>query len=193
MDLLQSADDLRRENEALRRRIARTRADLDTLVETSPVGVAVFDALTGRPVSINREAARLVEALGGPGQPPERLIEAMTCRFADGRELALARLPLSEPAGAVALRAEEIELGTTKPMEGGALVPVTVTVTPTATATVPGTASVTLTLVSDPETDTDPPSDTRGELGTDDADVAWEGVDRGPLRTTPTGPAPCGC
>ena len=107
---MQSADDLRRENEALRQRIARTRADLDTLVETSPVGMVVFDARTGRPVSFNREAARMVEALGRPGQPPGRVLEAMTCRFADGRELALARLPPSPPAGAVALRAEEIVL-----------------------------------------------------------------------------------
>ena len=107
---MQSADELRRENEALRRRIARTRADLETLIETSPAGVAVFDGRTGRPVSFNREAARIVEALGRPGQPLERVLEAVTCRFADGRELALARLPLSEPAGVVALRAEVIVL-----------------------------------------------------------------------------------
>ena len=107
---MQSDDDLRRENEALRQRVARTRADLETLVETSPVGMVVFDARTGRPVSFNREAARIVEPLGRPGQPPERLLRAMTCRFADGRELAFARLPPSPPAGAVALRAEEIVL-----------------------------------------------------------------------------------
>ena len=107
---MQSDDDLRRENEALRQRIARTRADLETLVETSPVGMVVFDARTGRPVSFNREAAHIVEALGRPGQPPERVLGAVTCRFADGRELALARLPPSPPAGAAALRAEEIVL-----------------------------------------------------------------------------------
>ena len=107
---MQSADQLRRENEALRRRIARIRADLKTLIETSPAGVAIFDARTGRPVSFNREAARIVEALGRPGQAPERVLQAMTCRFADGRELALARLPRSEPAGAVALRDEVLVL-----------------------------------------------------------------------------------
>ncbi len=107
---MQSAEELRRENEALRRRIARTRADLETLIEASPAGVAIFDARTGRPVSFNREAARIVAALGRPGQPPERVIESMTCRFADGRELALARLPRPEPAGVAALRAEEIVL-----------------------------------------------------------------------------------
>ena len=41
----------------------RARADLETLVNTSPVGVVVLDARTGAPVSFNREAARLG---GGP-------------------------------------------------------------------------------------------------------------------------------
>ena len=74
----------------------------------------------------------------------------------------------------------EVKLGTNKPAEGGALVPVTVTVTPGATA-VPGSLTLTLTLTADPETDTTPPSDTRGETTATDADVAWEGVNRGTL------------
>ena len=32
----------------------RARADLETLISTSPVGVVVFDARTGVPVSLNR-------------------------------------------------------------------------------------------------------------------------------------------
>ena len=40
----------------------RLRADLETLVDTSPVGVVVFDARTGLPKSFNREAARIVAA-----------------------------------------------------------------------------------------------------------------------------------
>ena len=39
----------------------RARADLEALVETSPVGVVVLDAGTGRPASINPEARRIVE------------------------------------------------------------------------------------------------------------------------------------
>ena len=39
----------------------QARTDLETLVNTSPVGVVVFDARTGMPVSVNREAVRLVE------------------------------------------------------------------------------------------------------------------------------------
>ena len=32
----------------------RARTDLETLIDTSPVGVVVFDAGTGTPVSFNR-------------------------------------------------------------------------------------------------------------------------------------------
>ena len=74
----------------------RTRADLEALVETSPVGVAVFDARTGTPVSFNREAERLVTELRTPGQPVEQLLEVLTCRFADGRAFALEGLSLSQ-------------------------------------------------------------------------------------------------
>ena len=48
----------------------RARADLEALVETSPVGVVVLDARHGRPVSFNREARRIVESLRTPGRPP---------------------------------------------------------------------------------------------------------------------------
>ena len=41
----------------------RARADLEALVDTSPVGVVVFDARTGHPVSLNREAKRIVGGL----------------------------------------------------------------------------------------------------------------------------------
>ena len=43
--------------------VERARASLEALVETSPVGVVVFDARTGRPVSFNREAQRIVEEI----------------------------------------------------------------------------------------------------------------------------------
>ena len=56
----------------------RARADLEALVETSPVGVLVFDAEAGRPVSVNREARRIAESLRTPGHPHEQLLEVMT-------------------------------------------------------------------------------------------------------------------
>ena len=89
----------------------RARADLEALVETSPVGVVVFDAGTGRPASLNREARRLVDGLNAPGRPPEELLEALTCRFSDGREIALAELPMKEViSDAATVRAEEVVL-----------------------------------------------------------------------------------
>ncbi len=73
----------------------RARADLETLVETSPVGVVVFDAASGRPVSFNREARRIVEGLREPGSAPEQLLELISCRRADGREVSLAEIPIA--------------------------------------------------------------------------------------------------
>ena len=51
-------------NARTHRDVERARADLAALVETSPVGVAVFDARSGHPVSFNREARRIVERSG---------------------------------------------------------------------------------------------------------------------------------
>ena len=50
----------------------RARADLETLIETSPVGVVVLDAEPGYPVSLNREARRIVAALSMPGGTPRK-------------------------------------------------------------------------------------------------------------------------
>ena len=89
----------------------RARADLEALIETSPVGVVVFDGGTGDLVSLNREATRLVQSLCDPGQSAEQLLGVITCRRGDGREIALDRLPLAVAlSGAETVRAEEIEL-----------------------------------------------------------------------------------
>ena len=89
----------------------RARADLEALVETSPVGVVVFDAGTARPVSFNREARRIVGGLQSPDQPVEQLLDMMTCRRADGREVALDEFPLAlSLLSGETVRAEEIEL-----------------------------------------------------------------------------------
>ena len=89
----------------------RARADLETLIETSPVGVVVFEGPTGDLVSVNREARRIVEALGMPGYAPEQLLEMVTCRRADGREVALAEFSLAQVLGtAETVRAEEMTL-----------------------------------------------------------------------------------
>ena len=89
----------------------RTRADLEALIETSPVAVGVFDAGTGRVTRFNREATRIAESLRIPGRPLEALLEVITCRRADGREIALDKLPLSgQLSQAETVRAEEMVL-----------------------------------------------------------------------------------
>ena len=98
-------------NARTHREVERARTDLAALVETSPVGVVVFEAGSGRVASVNREAHRIVEEIRTPGSPPEQLLEVVTCRRSDGREVSLADLPLAGLLeGAPALRAEEVEL-----------------------------------------------------------------------------------
>ncbi len=89
----------------------RARADLEALVETTPVGVLVIDARTGRTMSSNQEADRIVEPLRTPGRPDEELLEIVTCRLGDGREITLNELALAEELmNAGMVRAEEIVL-----------------------------------------------------------------------------------
>ena len=73
----------------------------------------MLDGRTGHPVSLNREARRIVETLRMPGHTAEDLLGILTCRFADGREIALDRLPLASALSrAETVRAEEIVLTT---------------------------------------------------------------------------------
>ena len=93
------------------RDVQRARADLETLVDTSPVGVVVVDAASAQLVSVNRETMRIVEGLREGDQPLEGLLETVTCVRADGRVLSLGELSLSELLGAgETIRAEEILL-----------------------------------------------------------------------------------
>ena len=89
----------------------RARADLEALVETSPVGVTVFEAATGGLLSLNREAKRLMGSLCEPGQTPEQFLENLTCTRADGREMRLEEIPLAaEQRNIETVRAEEVVL-----------------------------------------------------------------------------------
>jgi len=98
-------------NARAHREVERARADLEALIETSPVGVVVFDARTGHMVSFNREAWRIVEGLRTSGQPREQLLEVASWRHADGREFSIEEFPLpGQFENAKAMRAEEIEL-----------------------------------------------------------------------------------
>ena len=87
----------------------RARTNLETLIDTSPVGVVVFDGRTGAPVSFNREAARIMDELRPPDRAPEHLLEILTIRRADGRELPLGELSMAAVLSAgETVRAEEV-------------------------------------------------------------------------------------
>ena len=86
----------------------RARADLETLIDTSPTGVVVFDGETGVPV-FNREAARILENLLTPEQTPEQLLETLTVQRMDGRETFLQEVSVAQALSAgETLRAEEV-------------------------------------------------------------------------------------
>ena len=89
----------------------RARADLEALIDTSPVGVVVFDVQSGKLASLNQESRRIVGDLCMPGQSAEELLEVLNIRRADGREIALEESPLSQALReAATVRAEEIVL-----------------------------------------------------------------------------------
>ena len=88
---------------------AELRADLETLVDTSPNGVVVFDGPTGRVRWLNQEATRIVEGLRAPGETLAQWLDAIAFRRADGRLVDLAGSRLADVlAGAETVRAEEI-------------------------------------------------------------------------------------
>ena len=89
----------------------RARSDLEALVDTCPVGVVVFDAKSGAPVSYNRETLRIVEGLRPPDHPVEQIMDLLSIRLMDGREISLEEFPLADRlGGGTTLRAEEVAL-----------------------------------------------------------------------------------
>ena len=89
----------------------RARTDLEALIATCPVGVVVFDAKTGAPVSYNRETLRIVEGIRPPDQPVEQMMDILSIRRIDGREVSLEEFPLAHRLSTyTALRAEEVVL-----------------------------------------------------------------------------------
>ena len=89
----------------------RARADLEALIDTSPVAVLVLDARAGRLTSLNREARRIVDLLRTPEQLPEDLLRTMTVRRGDGSEFSLEEFPIAEALqSAENVRLEEIVL-----------------------------------------------------------------------------------
>ena len=89
----------------------RARADLETVVNTAPVGVVVFDARTGEMVSINQETRRIFGHMHGPDGSAEQIVGLLTVRRADGSEFSLQEFPLAELLSVgETVRAEQIVL-----------------------------------------------------------------------------------
>ncbi len=94
------------EIDAPRETVSRlSRAHLQTLVDTSPVGIVVLDARTGHPTSVNQEATRIVASLYEEGDTIEEVLDRVTCRRGDGQEVTTREL-----GGFETIRAEEVEL-----------------------------------------------------------------------------------
>ena len=71
----------------------------------------VFDARSGRPVSFNLEARRIVKGLRIPGPEAEELLEVISIRRGDGREISLSEFPIAGQLSiGESVRAEEVEI-----------------------------------------------------------------------------------
>ena len=73
------------------------------------MGVIVWDARTGVPVSFNREVRRIVDGLHNPDQSPEKLLKVLTFRRGDGREVSLEQVSVAQALNdCETVRVEEI-------------------------------------------------------------------------------------
>ena len=87
----------------------RAKADLEALINTSPVGVLVFDAGTREVVKSNREARRIITGTREQDRPFEQLCNLMTFRRIDGQEIPRSELPLERSIGSgETVQAEEV-------------------------------------------------------------------------------------
>lgn len=89
--------------------VRRSRSELETLMDISPVAVSVFDARKGEVVYLNHEGRRILGALGIPDEELDNLYSYVRTTRTDGREI-----PFTDHPGTRALltgeavKAEEI-------------------------------------------------------------------------------------
>ena len=96
----------------------RAKADLEALINTSPVGVLVFDAQSGEVVRFNREALRILGA-GAQEGALGRLLDTTRFRRMDGREIPSRELPMERATrSGETVRAEEIVLAAPRRQDG---------------------------------------------------------------------------
>ena len=87
----------------------RARADMETLVDTSPVAVLVFDARTGELKSFNREARRIVGEMVPSADTIEEALSVAGIRRSDGSEIRVTEIPLErEMSTGERVRVEEV-------------------------------------------------------------------------------------
>lgn len=72
----------------------QAKADLEALVNISPVGVLVFDAVTADLVSANDETRRIVGRLHATGRSLSHLLEVVSLRRPDGSDIPMDELPI---------------------------------------------------------------------------------------------------
>ena len=89
----------------------RAKSDLEALLDSSPLGLLILDANTGNVLSLNEETKRMVGGMGEKGASLEHLLDEVTFRRADGREVCLAELPLDRVLkSGETVRAEKISV-----------------------------------------------------------------------------------
>ena len=87
----------------------RAKADLEALVNTSPVGVLMVDAGSRTVVMANREARRIVGAPPAGAREATQDVWGLTCRRMDGSEIAFDDLPVVRAVrDGEAVQAEEL-------------------------------------------------------------------------------------
>ncbi len=105
----------------------RARADLEALLDISPVAVMVFDAKTRELVSLNSEARRIVYGQTVPGYSLNELLRVMVLRRPNGQGIPLEELPTERAIlSGETVRAEEIVIH----LPDGKAVPVLCNATP---------------------------------------------------------------
>ncbi len=63
--------------------------ELNEMIDTSPVGVGVFNVLSGDPRSLNREAMRIIRGLDLSNGSLAEILKVLSVRWADGQEMSL--------------------------------------------------------------------------------------------------------
>ncbi len=90
----------------------RAKAALEALVDTSPVGVLVYDAKTMDLLSLNQETRRIVRGVRPPGRTQSDLLSVMVPRYPDGQEMPLEETPTARAIrNGETVRAEEMVIG----------------------------------------------------------------------------------